>query len=125
MITLEREAWRTPIRPAGWLEGRQLSAETSQKERLYLHPGDLTLLCQGFSAIPEDRNVTFLSFLPYLHTRCVNDEFLDLASYSYLTDFIVCFSHNLKYCSFEFNRTCLQIYFIPEEFLYYNVGLLS
>lgn len=98
---------------AGW-KADSCMPEASQKEKLYLQPGEFSPLCQGFSAIPEDSNVTFLSALFCLHTRHVKDESLALASY--LTDFIG-FSHDFKYCIFEFNRTCLQFYFIPKEFL--------
>lgn len=68
MITIEREeledsksglqaAWKT----------HSFVLEASQEEELYLQPGELSLLCQSFSVIPEDNNVTFLFTLPCLH----------------------------------------------------------
>lgn len=70
---------------AGW-KADSCMPEASQKEKLYLQPAELSPLCQGFSAIPEDSSVTFLSALPCLHIKHVKDESLDLASY--FTDFI-------------------------------------
>lgn len=68
MITLEREALEATKSDlqAGWMADSCMP-EASQKEEMYLQPGELSLLCQSFSAIPEDSNVTVLFTPACLH----------------------------------------------------------
>lgn len=68
MITLEREeleASKSDLQ-AGWMADSCV-LEASQEEEPYLQPGELSLLCQGFSAIPEDSNATVLFTPACLH----------------------------------------------------------
>lgn len=68
MVTLGREALEASksVLQAGWKADSRV-LEALQKGEMHLQPVELSLLCQGFSAIPEDSNVTFLFTLACLH----------------------------------------------------------